>query len=141
MCSQILKENDYNRLVMEEVIKKDILSPSFLSRHTSQLQQDVSFVPSKSNSVSLLGVQLCPLLLSDSPRLLRAQPRQLNCTEHHLSDIKRTNVCFCFFCQLIKLSISVFLNQIIYSTCPFLQLFLITLYVFLFEGIGLLPHC
>lgn len=56
-----------------------------LCRHTSELQQDVPLVASETNSVSLFGVQLGPLGLRDRPRLLRAQPRQLDRAEHHLS--------------------------------------------------------
>lgn len=51
---------------------------------TSQPQQDVSFISGSLDGISLLGVQLRPLLLSDRPRLLRTQPRQLRRTEDHL---------------------------------------------------------
>lgn len=46
-----------------------------VSVHTSELQQDISFISGSLDSKFLLRVQLCPLLLCDCPRLLRGKPR------------------------------------------------------------------
>lgn len=54
---------------------KDALRKQTLSVHTSELQQDVSFISGSLDGQFLLSVQLCPLLLRDRPRLLHAQPR------------------------------------------------------------------
>lgn len=54
------------------------------SVHTSELQQDVSFISGSLDSKFLLSVQLCPLVLCDCPRLLHGKPRQLQGTKNHL---------------------------------------------------------
>lgn len=85
---------------------KHLIKMGLFYHHTSYLVQDVSFVSCKSNSMPLVGVQLSPLLLGDSPRLLCTQPCQLSGTEHHLGNTSIANntgfckrcICFLFIC-------------------------------------------